>query len=155
MPRPKRIIMPGIPHHVTQRGTRRQKTFFSQKDYSFYLNLLFKYSSKYDLKILAYCLMPNHIHIVAIPSSEKCLSFVFARTHQIYAQYINKREGWQGHLWQERFFSVPLGDDHLNRCINYVHLNPVKAGLVETSQCYRWSSAWDPKGSGVLGHSVT
>lgn len=142
MPRKNRIVMPGVAHHIVQRGTRKQKTFFSTKDYSLYLKLLFKYSSEYRLEILAYCLMPNHIHLVAIPLSKESLSFAVGRTHQLYALQINKREGWQGHLWQERFFSLPLDQSHLNQCVKYVHLNPVKAGLVKTSQEYRWSSAW-------------
>ena len=142
LPRKNRIVYPGIAHHVTQRGTRREKTFFLEKDYVFYLKLLFKYSKKSNLEIVAYCLMPNHIHIVAIPSSNGSLSSAIGVTHQVYSQSINKREGWKGHLWQERFYSVPLSDDHLNSCVAYVHLNPVKAGFVKSSEEYRWSSAW-------------
>lgn len=143
MPRKKREVMPGIAHHIVQRGTRRELTFFSDKDYSFYLKLLYKYSKKLDVEIIAYCLMPNHIHLILTPSSPNSLSSVVGRTHKIYSQYINQREGWQGHLWQERFYSIPLDELHLDICVNYIHLNPVKAGLAKRVEEYPWSSAWE------------
>ena len=144
LPRQNRIVIPGVAHHVTQRGTRKEKTFFLEKDYIFYLKLLFKYSEKSNLEVIAYCLMPNHIHIIAVPEIKRSLSSAIGRTHQVYTCYINNRENWQGHLWQQRFYSVPLTDDHLNTCIAYVHMNPVKAGLVKAAEEYRWSSAWKP-----------
>lgn len=142
MPTEKRITLQGVPHLITQRGTRKDRTFFCREDYVFYLKTLFRKSSKHKLEILAYCLMPNHIHIIGVPLSERSLSLAIGVTHQLYTKYINERKKWQGCLWQSRFYSVPLDEAHFDACMKYVHLNPVKAGLVDDCTEYPWSSAW-------------
>ncbi len=141
MPRSARLVFPGVPHHVTQRGTDRQNTFFTQADRRVYLELLALHSAETGLRILAYCLMSNHIHLVAVPDRENSLAVAMRRVHGRYAQYLNARRQRSGHLWQNRYFSCPLGHDRLWTAIGYVEQNPVRAGIAEQPEEYRWSSA--------------
>ena len=141
MPRFARIVYPGIPHHITQRGNRRQRVFFSDDDKALYLRLLSKWVDKAGLKIWAYCLMDNHVHHVAVPETKDGLAVAFGETHKAYTRIINEREGWRGFLWQGRFGSFPMDDPYLYRAMRYDELNPVRAGLVEDPSGYRWSSA--------------
>jgi putative transposase len=141
MARIARVVLPGIPHHVTQRGNRRQQTFFNDEDYQVYLSLLTQSCGKYDTEVWAWCLMPNHVHLVLVPSSVDGLRASLAEAHRRYTRRINFREGWRGHLWQERFHSFPMDESYLLATVRYVELNPVKARLVERPQDWRWSSA--------------
>ena len=141
MARLARIVVPGYPHHVTQRGSRRQITFFQETDYSLYLTLMSKWCRRYDVAIWAYCLMPNHVHLVAVPSTEDGLAKAVGSAHRAYALKINEREKWTGHLWQERFSFFVMDEPHLLAAVRYVELNPVRAGLVENAADYRWSSS--------------
>lgn len=136
-----RIIVPNIPHHVTQRGNRKQTTFFVEEDYIVYKSLLRDWCGKNGVQILSYCLMPNHVHIIAIPLSNESLHLALGEAHRRYTRRINFRNDWFGHLWQGRFFSVPLSESHLIHAIRYVELNPVRAGIVSDPFCYPWSSA--------------
>jgi len=141
MPRIAREVFAGIPHHVTQRGSRRDNVFFVDEDRDTYLDLLTEYCHKYSVDILAYCLMTNHVHLVAVPTHKDGLERVLKPLHMRYAQYVNRRNGWSGHLWQGRFFSSPLDDEYLWFCVRYVERNPVRAGMVESAEDYPWSSA--------------
>jgi len=141
MPRIARSVVPGIPYHVTQRGNRGQDVFFTDADREKYLRWLRKYSLQYHLKIWAYCLMSNHVHLVAVPETEESLAYSLRILHMRHAQHVNKVCAWQGHLWQGRFFSCALDDIHLAAAIRYVELNPVRAGIVERAEDYPWSSA--------------
>jgi putative transposase len=141
MPRPPRLVLPGIPHHVTQRGTRRQPTFFCDTDYARYLGLLRNRCVKSGTAVWAWCLMPNHVHLILVPSREDGLAAALAAAHRRYAWEVNQREGWSGHLWQSRFASFPLDEAHLYACLRYIELNPVRAGLVDRPEAWRWSSA--------------
>ncbi len=141
MPRAARLVVPGIPHHVTQRGNRRQQTFFGDADYALYLRLLRFWSGKAGTAVWAWCLMPNHVHLVLVPSGVDGLAATLAPTHRHYTSAINQREGWRGFLWQSRFASAPMDEAHLQACLRYVELNPVRAGLVERAEQWRWSSA--------------
>lgn len=141
MPRIARIVVPGIAHHVTQRGNRRQDVFFSEIDYKRYLEWLEKYAHDYRLKIWAYCLMTNHVHLVAVPEAEDSLTKTLRNLHTRHSNRINSERGWQGHLWQGRFFSCVLDDFHLAAAVRYVECNPVRAGLVKRAEEYLWSSA--------------
>lgn len=141
MPRFPRVVVPGIPHHVTQRGIRKQRTFYEALDYLTYLELTRKYREKAGISILSYCLMPNHIHMVVVPESETGLSRFFGPVHSQYAVKLNATHGWVGHLWQQRFYSVPMDERHTLAAMRYVELNPVRAGLCKTAQQWRWSSA--------------
>jgi len=141
MPRAARIVVPGIPHHITQRGNRRQRVFFSDDDKSLYLRLLSKWAEKSGLILWAYCLMDNHVHHVAVPLKETSLATGIGETHKAYTKIINEREGWEGFLWQGRFRSYPMDDRYLYRAIRYDELNPVRANIVENAADYAWSSA--------------
>ncbi len=141
MARIARVICPGIPHHVTQRGNRRQETFFCDDDYQAYIALMAAWCKKHDVSIWAWCLMPNHVHLVAVPQTVTGLARAIGEAHRRYTHRINLRENWRGHLWQERFSSFPMDESHLHAAVRYVEMNPVAAGLVKHPADYRWSSA--------------
>ncbi|MDP3852919.1 transposase [Phenylobacterium sp.] len=128
-------------HHVTQRGNRRQTTFFSDADYAVYRDLLAEGCRAAGVEVWGYCLMPNHVHLILVPSSEDGLRAALAETHRRYSRRINEREGWTGYLWQGRFASVPMDGAHLLACARYVELNPVRAGLAAAAADWPWSSA--------------
>jgi putative transposase len=141
MPRFARAIAVGFPHHVTQRGTDRECVFFTHADREVYLALLRSSARPARLRILAYCLMPNHIHLVAVPDEPDSLAAALRRAHGRYANYLNARRGRTGHLWQNRFYSCALDQAHLSVALRYVERNPVRAGLAECVEQYPWSSA--------------
>jgi putative transposase len=140
MARLPRIVLPGIPHHVTQRGNRRERVFFEDGDYALYLDLLAEAAARAQVAIWGYCLMPNHVHIIATPSDEDGLRRTFRYVHRHYTGYINARMRVTGHLWQGRFSSVAMDEAHLVAALRYVALNPVRARLVERAADWRWSS---------------
>lgn len=140
MARIARLVVPDHPHHVTQRGSRRQTTFFSCSDYQMYITLVAKIKEKAGVDVWAYCLMPNHVHLVVVPKRPDSLCFLFRNAHREYARNVNAREGWQGHLWQERFHSFVMDEAHLLATVRYVELNPVRAGLCDRADEWRWSS---------------
>jgi putative transposase len=141
MSRIARIVYPGVPHHITQRGNRRQPVFFSDEDKALYLRLLTKWADKTGLLIWAYCLMDNHVHHVGVPERASSLAVAIGETHKAYTKIINEREGWRGFLWQGRFSSYPMDEPYLYRAMRYDELNPVRAKIVESAADYRWSSA--------------
>ncbi|HUT75654.1 MAG TPA: transposase [Armatimonadota bacterium] len=133
--------MPGVPHHVTQRGNRGMDVFFSDADRAAYLRLLGECSAEHGADLFAYCLMSNHVHLVLSPQREDSLALAVGWTHFHYTRRVNFRKDWRGHLWQGRFHSCALDDAHCLRAIRYVELNPVRAGLVEQPEQWPWSSA--------------
>ena len=141
MARLPRVVAPGLPHHVTQRGNRRQQTFFNDGDYVEYLRLLSLSCRSFGTEVLAYCLMPNHVHLVLVPGDEFGLRDALAEAHHQYTRFVNFREGWRGHLWQERFHSFVMDERHLLAAARYVERNPVRARLCATPQDWPWSSA--------------
>jgi putative transposase len=141
MARIARVIAPGLPHHVTQRGNRRQQTFFCDDDYREYLSLMAEWTGKYGVHIWAWCLMPNHVHLIAVPATHDSLARAIGEAHRRYTRRINFREKWRGHLWQERFASFPLDENYLLATARYIEMNPVAAGLVAYPGDYPWSSA--------------
>jgi len=141
MPRIKRLVVPGYPHHITQRGNYRQNIFKDDADRRRYLFLIADYSQKYNLDILAYCLMNNHIHFIVIPKDEKSLGSTFRIVHTRYAQYFNKKICSTGHLWQGRYYSCVLDDRHLLAAARYIERNPVRAKIANKPTDYIWSSA--------------
>ena len=141
MARLSRLVLPGLPHHVTQRGNRRAQTFFNDGDYALYRDLLADAAKKAGSDIWAYCLMPNHVHIIVVPSHEDGLRQTFAEVHRRYTGFINARNRWTGHLWQGRFGTVVMDEAHLAHAVRYVSLNPVRARLVSSAAEWRWSSA--------------
>ena len=143
MPRTGRVVIPQCPHHITQRGNNRRDVFFNDGDRETYLRLLRTYSSEYAVDILGYCLMTNHIHVVAAPSTETGLAKAFGLAHNDYSRWLNIRRGESGHVWQNRFFSCPVESRYLWAVLAYVERNPVRAGLAGKSDDWRWSSARD------------
>ncbi|MDA0207457.1 MAG: transposase [Acidobacteria bacterium] len=115
MPRQARVVAVGVPHHVTQRGNNRQDIFLLDEDRRFYLETLAAFSQRYRLTLLGYCLMTNHVHLIAVPQRPDSLAQALGNTHQLHAQRFNRRYGRSGHAWQNRFFSCPLGPDGLTR----------------------------------------
>jgi len=140
MPRTARVVFPGVPHHVTQRGNRRQSTFFSVDDYATYLRIAAGVFAEAGVQVWAYCLMPNHVHLIATPPDEASLARAIGAAHVRYARHINRREGWSGYLWQGRFASFPMDEPYLRLCARYVGLNPVRAGLTKRAADWPWSS---------------
>lgn len=141
MARIARAVAVEYPHHITQRGNYRQTVFGSDKDYLLYLEWLKTYAEKYSIKIWAYCLMRNHVHYIAVPMAADSFSRTFNTLHMRYSQFVNKRENTAGHLWQGRFFSCALDEKYLYAAVRYVENNPVRAGVVQRADQYRWSSA--------------
>jgi putative transposase len=142
MPRIARVCAEGYPHHITQRGNNKEKTFFDNEDKRFYLEVLRRYKDKYKMKILAYCLMGNHVHILAIPEKETSLARGIGMTNLLYTQYINRKYGRSGRLWQNRFFSAVVEkESYLWAVMRYIEQNPVRAKLVKKAEDYEWSSA--------------
>ena len=140
MARMARLVVPGYPHHVTQRGSRRQTTFFCSDDYEAYLRLLAKAAETASVDVWAYCLMPNHVHLILVPADESGLAAFLSEAHRRYARRINAREGWRGHLWQERFYSCVMDERHLLMAARYVELNPVRSEICQRPEQWKWSS---------------
>ena len=140
MSRLPRIIVPDIPHHVTQRGNRRQQVFFGEDDYALYKDWLAQACRENGVDVWSYCLMPNHVHLILVPSDDSGLSRAVGETHRRYSGYINARLRVTGHLFQGRFGSVAMDESHLMAAFRYVALNPVKANLAPTAAEWQWSS---------------
>src|SRR5437762_754215 len=140
MARLARIVAPGLPHHVTQRGNRREPIFFEDGDQDIYRDLLAKQCQKARVEILAYCLMPNHVHLIVVPGDEHGLARAIGEAHRRYTNFINARGRWIGHLFQARFASVVMDEEHLIAAARYVSLNPVRARLVKRAEDWPWSS---------------
>jgi putative transposase len=140
MARLARIVVPDLPHHVTQRGNRREPIFFEDSDYEVYCALLGEQARRFQVEVWAYCLMPNHVHLILVPKRADSLGIAVGEAHRRYTNFINARAGWTGHLFQRRFSSVVLDDAHLRTALCYVSLNPVRSGLVARAEDWRWSS---------------
>ncbi len=141
MPRRPRVLIPGAAHHVTQRGNHRQPTFETDADRYLYLELLHEECARHGVRLLAWCLMTNHVHLVAVPDTEESLPAMIQRAHSRYSLLFNRHLERVGHLWQNRYYSCVLGGAHLYRAIAYIEMNPVRAGLSQTPWEWRWSSA--------------
>ena len=140
MSRIARLVAVGLPHHITQGGNYRQNIFLDDSDRRQYLLWIQEYSHKYNLSILAYCLMQNHVHLIAIPEREDSLAKTFNTAHMRYSQYFNKKLKTTGHLWQGRFYSCVLDKSHLMVATRYIERNPVRANIVKKPWEWRWSS---------------
>lgn len=117
------------------------EVFFSDDDYRSYARIVAHQARRHGLDVWAYCLMPNHVHLIAVPSTEQGLARPLGEAHRRYAVKINRRQGWTGHLWQERFASFPMDERHLRAAFRYVLLNPVRAGLSRSAVDWLYSSA--------------
>ena len=140
MARIARFVVPGLPHHVTQRGNRRERVFFGDDDYALYRDLLATQCRKQGVAVWAYCLMPNHVHLVLVPDRAQALGRALGETHRRYSSTINARLRVTGHLFQARFGSVAMDEEHLMAAARYLAMNPVRSRLVERAEDWRWSS---------------
>jgi putative transposase len=135
------VVVPGYWHHITQRGNRRLPTFFSDDDYEAYLDLMAAQCRAQGVSIRAWCLMPNHVHLIAVPETRDGLARAIGEAHRRYTRRVNFREGWRGYLWQGRFASFVMEGRHILAAVRYVERNPVRAGLVKRAWRWPWSSA--------------
>lgn len=140
MSRLARIVVPGCPHHVTQRGNRREPIFFEHGDQEIYRDLLAEHCARASVGVWSYCLMPNHVHLILTPRDATGLARAIGDAHRRYTIFINARGRWHGHLFQSRFASVAMDEAHLLAAVRYVSLNPVRARLVARAQDWPWSS---------------
>ena len=136
-----RVVAAGIPHHITQRGNARQEIFDDSADRRVYLSLLRRYASEHGLGIWAWCLMTNHVHLLAVPKTGVSLADALGHAHRDYARYHNARSGKSGHLWQARYYSCPVDTPGVCAVMAYIGRNPVRAGMVDQAEDYPWSSA--------------
>lgn len=143
-----------MPHHVTQRGNNREAVFFGDEDRDTYLEFLERQGRRYGVRLLGYCLMTNHVHLVVVPLSPESLAKGLGRTHFLHTQHINRKRGRSGHLWQNRFYSCAVDEDHVLAVMRYVERNPVRAGLVSQAWGYPWSSAAAHVGASVARGSL-
>jgi putative transposase len=142
MPRISRVVVPEMLYHITQRGNYRQDIFEGEEDKQVYMDFFQLYAKKYKVKLFAFCLMDNHVHFVVEPQKEDSLALLFKYTHMRYSMYFNKKKGSPGHLFQGRFFSCLLYEEHLYEAIRYVELNPIRSNIVADLEDYYWSSAY-------------
>ena len=141
MPREPRVVAIGLPHHITQRGNARQDVFTTDALRRAYLELLSEHSAANRLRLLAYCLMTNHVHIVAVPETEASMANTLRHAHGRFSQYWNTEHNRTGHLWQNRYYSCPVEESAVCPVMAYVENNPVRAGMVERAEDFEWSSA--------------
>jgi putative transposase len=141
LPRTPRIVIPGVAHHVIQRGNRQQRIFFTQGDCRRYVEMLAESCRDHAVRCYAWCLMPNHVHLVLVPATVDGLRKVMSSVNTRYAQRINRREELSGHLFQDRFRSYPMDEAHMMIAVRYVENNPVTARLVDNAEDWNWSSA--------------
>ena len=140
MARLARVVVPGLPHHVTQRGNGRARTFFNDDDYALYRDLLGQHCQEAGVEVWAWVLMPNHVHLILAPSDPDGLRRALSKVHRRYAGHVHARQRKTGHFWQGRFGAVAMDEDHLAAALRYVGLNPVRARLVKRAVDWRWSS---------------
>jgi putative transposase len=135
-----RAVFPGIPHHVTQRGNGRARTFFDDDDYALYRELLGHHCRAAGVEIWSFVLMPNHVHLILVPVDADGLRRALAPLHRRYAGHVHARMRRTGHFWQGRFGCVAMDEDHLAAAVRYVAMNPVRAGLTERAVDWSWSN---------------
>ncbi len=141
MPRRRRIVVPGYPHHVTQRGNRQMKVFCDEADRRVFLRMLREASDLYSLRHYSYSLMTNHIHMISVPEYVASLPLAMHDVLGSYASYFNAKYGLSGRLWQGRFYSAVMDEEHFWLGLRYVERNAVRAGIVTRAEEYVWSAA--------------
>jgi putative transposase len=141
MARLARSVFPGYPHHVVQRGNNGQAVFDAPADYRRYLEWVQEYTKRYGIEVWAYCLMPDHVHLICVPKTETALARAFNNLHMRYAQYFNGKRGASGQLWRPRFMSCALDDASVREEIRFVENNPVRVRIAARPEEYPWSSA--------------
>ena len=141
MARLARVVIPGLPHHVTQRGIGRRKVFYNEADYSLYRDLLAESCKAAGVACWAFALLPSHVHAILVPSDEDGLRAALAPVHRRYAGIVNARRRRAGHFWQGRYGAAVMDEEHLAAAFRYILRNPVAAGLARQPEGWRWSSA--------------
>ena len=141
MPRQAREIEVGVPMHVTQRGNERKNIFRCDQDKEFYIRNFIFYKKKFRVKLYSWCLMDNHVHFIIEPGTLIGVSKLFSHLNNRYVFYFNSKYQRKGRLFESRYFSCLLGEDHFYEAIRYVELNPLRAKLENTIGGYQWSSA--------------
>ncbi|AVM76176.1 transposase [Magnetospirillum gryphiswaldense] len=140
MSRLPRLVVPGLPHHVTQRGNGRAQVFFGDEDYALYRALLAESCRSAGVAVWAWVLMPNHVHLILAPSDEDGLRRALAPVHRRYAGHVHARLRRTGHFWQGRYGTVVMDEAHLAAALRYVAFNPVRTGLTDQPRDWPWSS---------------
>ena len=148
MPRTPRVVVPGLPHHITQRSVARTDIFITDQIRRVYLDLLAEHAERNRIRILGFCLMTNHVHVVAVPPSDRALANLFRHTHSRFSQYWNTLNQRVGHLWQNRYYSCAIEEHRAWRVIQYVESNPVRTGMTIAARDWPWSSAGAHLGDG-------
>lgn len=136
-----RIVAPGLPHHVIQRGLSGRRVFFTDEDYSTFIDIMAASCSRHGVEIWTYCLMPDHTHLIAVPEDRVALSACIRETSRRYIRYISRRKGMRGKFWQGKYASHPMDERHLVSCTRYIEINPVKRDYVPRPEQWAWSSA--------------
>ena len=157
MPRKARILVPNCPHHVVQRGHNRKAVFIADTDYEYYLENLKAFKEVFDIRVYAWCLMTNHVHLILEPGNdETTISLLMKRLAGRQSALVNKLEKRSGSLWEGRFKASPIQKEvYLMACVRYVEMNPVRAGMVFGAEQYKWSSYRERLGvvdNGLLDH---
>lgn len=153
MVRIARVVAPGLPHQLTQRGNRRPETVVCDDEYRAYIHRMSQWCARWQVDVWAYCLMLNHVHLLVVPESEAGRRHAVGKAHRRYARRLNVREGWQG-----RCASFPMDERSLLAAARDVERNPVWAGLVKTPHAYRWSSTpahIAGRNDALVGHAPT
>ena len=142
MPRKARVIVPNFPHHVVQRGHNRNAVFVEEHDYQYYLETLNEWKTTLNIKVYAWCLMTNHVHLILNPGEDRqAIGLLMKRLAGRQTRYVNKREQRSGTLWEGRYKASAIQNDrYLLQCCRYVELNPVNAAIVSKAEYYPWSS---------------
>ena len=141
MPRMGRVVLPGYPHHIVQRGHNRQVVFAADDDYHYYLETLAEFKEVYQVQVYAFCLMTNHVHLLLAPTEREGIGKLMKRLAGRQTRYRNRLERRSGTLWESRYkSSIVDANDYLLACVRYIELNPVRAKMVEDPLAYPWSS---------------
>lgn len=141
MPRRPRISLAGLPIHIVQRGNNRSACFFAVEDYRAYLHWLGRYAARLEIRLHAYVLMTNHVHLLLTPGRPQQASYLMQWLGRRYVRYVNEKYARSGTLWEGRYRACGVhAEDYLLACMRYIELNPVRAGLASSPEEYRWSS---------------
>ncbi len=155
MPRRARLVVPGIPWHIIQRGNNRTACFYDTLDYQYYLNTLTEKADEFDCSLHAWCLMTNHVHLLLTPAAHDSAASLMKHLGQRYVQYINRTYRRSGTLWEGRFRSCLVQESkYVLACYRYIEMNPVRAGMVPHPAQYRWTS-YRANGQGTQLASLT
>ena len=140
MARSPRLFTPGLFYHLYCRGNNREEIFFEESNYLRFLGNLERFRKSLSYSLCGYCLLPNHFHLL-LKVGDIHISLIMQKIMTAYSMYVNKKYDRVGHVFQGRFQSIIVEkESYLLQVLRYIHLNPVKSGLVTWPEDYRWSS---------------